>query len=475
MKALQSTVTSGVELGDEEGGMRSMAVRSPVSDAQELNLSPHSIQAEQAVVGGLLINNGVWDAVSGLVSEADFYLPEHQHVFRIIASLFAKSVPADVITVTEEARSAGIKISSSYVRRLCAETPSAVTAEHYAKLVRQKAIERRMIVACQKAIQSVVDPAGETAAQVLDGLQSELFAIGESGSAKNQGFQPIGTILHGVIESIQAAQEKDDKLLGVSTGLNDFDEMTSGLRPTDLIIVAGRPSMGKTAFAMNIAENVAVEEGMAVAVFSMEMGASQLAMRLLSQIARIEQSALAKGVLNDDEWSRMSFAIGKLHDAPIYIDEGAALTTTEVRSRARKLKRQVGHLGLVVVDYLQLMSGSKRTDNRVQEISEISGSLKAMAKELGCPVIALSQLSRKVEERAEKRPLMSDLRESGSIEQDADVIVFLYRDDYYNPDSQDKGVAEAIIAKHRNGGTGAVKLAFNGKYTRFSNLFRGDY
>jgi replicative DNA helicase len=474
--------TEGRSLSDE-GGHDDVSVRRLPSAATSIpagdDLVPHAIAAEQGVIGALLLNNDAWDNVSGKVSHDDFYTPEHQQIFRLITDLLARNIPADVITVTEEAKQRSIKISASYLGRLARETPGTSGAGYYAEIIRKKAMVRQLIASCQKALQQAVEPGGVSEQELLDGLQADLFRIAETGTRSNQGFQHIGGILTGVVETMQeaAGRDDDDALIGTSCGFTDIDRVTSGLRPSDLIIVAGRPAMGKTSFCLNIAEHIAVEEGLPVGVFSMEMSSPQIALRFLSQMARIDQSTLAKARLSDDQWARLSFAMGKYCEAPIYIDDGGSLNPMEIRSRARKLARACGgKLGLLVIDYIQLMTTHRQNSggNRSQEITEISQSIKALAKELNCPIVALSQLSRKVEERTDKRPLLSDLRESGAIEQDADLVMFLYRDEYYKPDSPDKGIAEAIIAKHRNGPTANIQLAFHNEYTRFANLYRGD-
>ncbi|MFM7122731.1 MAG: replicative DNA helicase, partial [Fluviibacter sp.] len=318
-------------------------------------------------------------------------------------------------------------------------------------------------------------PLGRDAKELLDTAEQKVFAIAEMGARNQQGFVHINPLLTQVVERIQELHDRDNpsEITGVPTGFTDLDSKTSGLQPGDLIIVAGRPSMGKTAFALNIAEYVAVDVGLPVAVFSMEMGGTQLAMRMLASIGRLDSHRVRTGRLTDDEWSRLTYALGKLHEAPMHIDETGGMNPTDLRGRARRLKRQVGKLGLIVIDYIQLMGSTRQNENRATEVSEISRSLKALARELEVPIIALSQLSRKVEERTDKRPMMSDLRESGAIEQDADVILMMYREDYYKPDTPDKGMAEVIIGKQRNGPTGTVNLAFLGEYTRFENLARG--
>src|SRR6185295_14820534 len=366
---------------------------------------------------------------------------------------------------------------AAYLAALAQNTPSALNIRRYAELVRERSVQRRLIQVATEIAESALSPSGREVGQMLDEAESRIMEVGERGQRGTQGFESIQPVLARVFERIDHLyhQENKSEVTGLQTGFADLDEKTAGLQPGELIIVAGRPSMGKTAFALNMAEQVAVRNGIPVAIFSMEMGATQLAMRLLGSIARVDQHNMRTGRLNDEEWGRLSTAMGKLHDAPIYIDETGALNALELRSRARRIHRQSGKLGLVVVDYLQLMSSASQNqnENRATEISEISRSLKALAKELSVPVVALSQLNRALETRTEKRPMMSDLRESGAIEQDADVILFIYRDEVYYPDKPDaKGKAEVIIGKQRNGPIGTVHLTFLGENTRFESQAR---
>jgi replicative DNA helicase len=337
---------------------------------------------------------------------------------------------------------------------------------------------RQLVATADEIATDALNPMGRDAESLLDEAESKIFAIAEAGAGHSSGFVHINPLLTQVVERIQELHDRDNPsdITGVPTGYIDLDQKTSGFQPGDLIIVAGRPSMGKTAFALNIAENVAVDSGLPVGIFSMEMGGAQLATRMLASIGRLNSQNLRTGRMSDDEWSKLSFALGKLHEAPIYIDETGGLTPANLRARARRLARQYGgKLGLIVIDYIQLMSGNRPGENRATEVSEISRSIKSLAKELQVPIVALSQLSRKVEERTDKRPMMSDLRESGAIEQDADVILMMYREDYYKPDTPDKGIAEVIIGKQRNGPTGTVRLAFLGEYTRFESLAGGGF
>lgn len=455
---------------------------SPADTAvSQLRVPPHSIEAEQSVLGGLLLDNQAWDRIGDLLTETDFYRDEHRRIFRQIRRILEQGKPADVVTVAEALDAGGESDHTgglAYLGELAVNTPSAANIRRYAEIVRERGILRQLVAAADEIAGDALNPLGRDAEALLDDAESKIFAIAEAGGARQDGFVHINPLLTQVVERIQELHDRDNPsdITGVPTGFIDLDNMTSGLQPGDLIIVAGRPSMGKTAIALNMAEYVAVEFGLPVGIFSMEMGGTQLAMRMLSSIGRLDSSRVRTGRLNDDEWSKLSFALGKLHEAPIYIDESGGITPANLRARARRLQRQYGRLGLIVIDYLQLMNTSRQGENRATEISEISRSIKSLAKELQVPIIALSQLSRKVEERNDKRPMMSDLRDSGAIEQDADVILMMYRDEYYKPETQDKGIAEVIIGKQRNGPTGVVKLAFLGEHTRFENLAqRGGY
>ncbi|ATD64761.1 replicative DNA helicase [Neisseria weixii] len=440
-----------------------------------LALPPHSMEAEQSVLGGLLLENAAWDRIADVVTGEDFYRHEHRLIFRAIAMLVNESRPADVITVQEalerndELEAAG---GFNYLITLAQNTPSAANIRRYAEIVRERSIMRQLAEVGTEIARSAYNPQGRTADQLLDEAENKVFQIAESTAKSKQGFLSMPDVLDEVVAKIDMlySRENPEEVTGISTGFIDLDKKTSGLQPGDLIIVAGRPSMGKTAFSINIAEHVAVEAQLPVAVFSMEMGAAQLVMRVLSSVGRVDQQVLKTGNLQDQHWLNFNEAVIKLTNAPMYIDETPGLTALELRARARRLARQFnGKLGLIVIDYLQLMSGSGRSDNRASELGEISRSLKALAKELQVPVIALSQLSRTVEQRTDKRPMMSDLRESGAIEQDADLIMFMYRDEYYNPESPLKGLAECIIGKHRNGPTGKVHLTWMGQFTKFDN------
>jgi replicative DNA helicase len=454
---------------------------SPASPARDeevarLRVPPHSVEAEQSVLGGLLLDNLAWDRCGDLLVDSDFYRYEHQLIWNAISALVAGSKPADVVTVFEQLQSLGKAEACGglvYLNALAQSVPSAANVRRYAEIVRERAVLRKLIGASDEIATQAFNPQGRPVPQILDEAESRIFQIGEEGQRGTKTLLPMSELMHALGERInELAENGAEDVTGVRSGFYDLDRMTSGLQKGDLIVLAARPSMGKTAFALNIAEHVAVQEGLPVLVFSMEMGAAQLALRLLGSNGKIDQSHLRTGRLSDDEWQRLPDALDRLSKASMDIDETAALNPAELRARARRLARKYGGtLGLIVVDYLQLMSGSGSSDeNRATELGEISRGLKALAKELQCPVIALSQLNRSVETRNDKRPMMSDLRESGAIEQDADVIMFIYRDDYYNKDSKEPGVAEIVIGKQRNGPVGTVKLAFMKPQTRFENL-----
>lgn len=460
------------------------SVGSYVQDLSEdsvYKLPPHSMEAEQSVLGGLMLDNHAWDKVADIIIEHDFYRQDHQLIYQHICQLIEQNKPADVITVAESLeRAAQLQQVGGlpYIGAIAQNTPSAANIRRYAEIVRERSIMRKLAQVSTQITDSAYNPAGRTAADLLDEAESKIFEIAEQSAHGKQGFTDIQPLLKQVVERIEMLYNRDNPsdITGVPSGFADLDQKTSGFQPGDLVIVAGRPSMGKTAFALNVGEYVALETNKPVAVFSMEMGGAQLAMRMLGSIGRLDQHKVRTGQLDDDDWPRLTHALGRLHDAPIFIDESAALNALEVRARARRLYRQHDGLGLIIIDYLQLMSSSSpNSENRASEISEISRSLKALAKELQVPVIALSQLNRGLEQRPNKRPIMSDLRESGAIEQDADVILFIYRDEVYNPDTQDKGIAEIIIGKQRNGPIGKVDLTFLGEYTRFENYARTDY
>ncbi|HVR94581.1 MAG TPA: replicative DNA helicase [Casimicrobiaceae bacterium] len=443
---------------------------------EALKLPPHSIEAEQSVLGGLLLDNGAADRIADFLSGDHFYSDAHRLLYNAIMQLVADNKPADVVTVAEALGSIN-KLDyvggMTYLAALVENVPTAANIRRYAEIVHERAILRRLAAAGGEIAESAFHPLGRSVREILDQAETKVFEIAEHGARGQQGFQDIRPLLTQVVERIEFLYNRDNPsdVTGIATGFTDLDRMTSGLQEGDLIVIAGRPSMGKTSLALNIAEHVALVLKMPVAIFSMEMGATQLAMRLMGSVGRLDQQKIRTGRLTNDDWERLSGALGKLNDAPIHIDETPAMNALEVRARARRLARQYGgKLGAIIVDYLQLMQAVSDGENRATEISEISRSMKALAKELKVPILALSQLNRSLEQRPNKRPVMSDLRESGAIEQDADVILFIYRDEVYNQDTQDKGVAEIIIGKQRNGPIGMVRLAFLGENTRFENL-----
>jgi len=454
---------------------------SPADDeVSRLRVPPHSVEAEQSVLGGLLLDNLAWDRAGDLLTESDFYRFEHRHIYSAISALVGANRPADVVTVFEHLQSLGRAEECgglSYLNSLAQSVPSAANLRRYAEIVRERAILRKLIGASDEIATQAFNTQGRPVSQILDEAEGRIFKIGEEGSRNRQGFVGIDKLVVELIDRVTELHENGaEEVTGVRTGFYDLDRYTAGLQKGDLIVLAARPSMGKTAFALNIAEHVAVHEELPVLVFSMEMGASQLAVRMVGSLGRIDQQHLRTGALRDDEWTRLTEAVDQLGKVSMFINETAALNPAELRARARRMARQFGGtLGLIVVDYLQLMSGSSGSDeNRATELGEISRGLKALAKELQCPVIALSQLNRSVETRNDKRPMMSDLRESGAIEQDADVIMFIYRDDYYNKESKEPGVAEIIIGKQRNGPVGMLKLTFLKPLTRFDNMAAGE-
>jgi len=454
-------------------------VSMPVDQALEtLRVPPHSVQGEQSVLGGLMLNSEAWNEISDKISSEDFYRREHQLIFKAMRSLSEADQPLDVVTIAEELeRRAELNDVGGmpYLGMLANETPTASNVPAYARIVREQSVMRQLIKVGNKIADSGYRPEGRPVDDLLDQAETEVFKIAEQKDKGRQGFQDIQALLTKTVDKIDELFNSDDALTGVSSGFSDFDGRTSGLQKADLVIVAGRPSMGKTTFAMNMCENVAIGAGVPVAIFSMEMPAESLTMRMISSLGRINQQAVRSGKLEDDDWPRVTSAVNILSQAKIFIDDSAALTPNEIRARCRRLQKEHGQLGMVMVDYLQLMRAPEAGDNRVNEISAISRGLKALAKELNSPVVALSQLNRSLEQRPNKRPVMSDLRESGAIEQDADLIVFIYRDEVYNEDSPDKGKAEIIIAKQRNGPIGTVNLTFQGQFTRFDNFARDVY
>jgi replicative DNA helicase len=448
----------------------------------QLRIPPNSIEGESAILGGLLLDNSAWDRVGDLLVEEDFYRQEHRLIFSATAALINACKPADIITVFEYLQNQGKDAEVgglSYLNTLAQYVPSAANIRKYAEIVRGRSILRKLVSASDEIATTAFSPQGKDVATILDEAEQKIFHIGEQGSRMKQGFQSMTGLVVELLDRVTELAENPQSVTGVPSGFYDLDRMTTGFQAGDLIILAARPSMGKTALAINIAEHAALNEGLPVAVFSMEMGASQLAVRIVGSIGRIDQNHLRTGAMTDEEWPRLTEAIEKLRNVSLHIDESAGLTVSELRANARRLARQCGgKLGLIVVDYLQLMStsSSMNDENRATAVGEISRGLKMLAKELQCPVIALSQLSRGVESRTDKRPMMSDLRESGAIEQDADIIMFIYRDEYYTKDAcKEPGIAEVIISKQRNGPTGTVKLAFINRLTKFESLANGAH
>ncbi len=450
---------------------------SPGPGAAALRLPPHSVDAEQAVLGGVLIDNGAWDRIVDILTGAHFYRSDHRAVFDAVSNLCEEGRPCDAVTVAERLDRDGLLDSSgglAYLADLAQNTPNAANIVAYAEIVRERAVLRDLIRTSTEIAEGAFRPQGRAAHELLDDAERRILEIAERGGAGRRESVAIKVVLTSVMERIDELSRRDTPITGVPTGFEKLDQMTAGLQRGDLVIVAGRPSMGKTAFAMNIVEEAAIRGRLSVAVFSMEMPAEQLAMRMLSSLGRIDQQKVRTGRLDPEDWPRLTSPLAMLNDTDIFIVDDSALTPTELRARCRRLKRERG-LDLVVVDYLQLMHVPETSENRATEISEISRSLKALAREVKVPVVACSQLNRSLELRGNKRPVMSDLRESGAIEQDADLILFIYRDEVYDEESKDKGKAEIIIGKQRNGPIGKVDLAFLGRYARFENLSPVDY
>lgn len=447
-------------------------------EVQQIKLPPHSVEAEQSVIGGLLLDNQAWDAVGALLCSEDFYRFEHRILFQAIHDLARRDQPFDVITVSESLK-AQAELDNvggeAYLFELSSNTPSVANITAYANIVRDKSVQRQLIGVANEIADIAFNPNGRNVSELLDIAETKVFAIAEQTGGEG-GPQQIKDVLVTAVDKIDTLYHLEEGITGMSTGFTDFDEMTSGLQPSDLVIVAGRPSMGKTTFVMNMAENAALSSKKPVLVFSMEMPADSLAMRMISSLGRIDQHRVRTGKLQDEDWPRVTSAVHMLSEAPLFIDDTPGLSPAEMRARARRIAKEHGQVGLIVIDYLQLMQvPGFKVENRTAEISEISRSLKALAKELEVPVVALSQLNRGLEQRSDKRPVMSDLRESGAIEQDADLIAFIYRDEVYHEDSPDKGTAEIIIAKQRNGPIGKVRLTFLGKYTRFEDMAFSGY
>ncbi|MEX0603693.1 MAG: replicative DNA helicase [Marinobacter sp.] len=449
------------------------------SETSRIKVPPHSLEAEQAVLGGLMLDNRRFDEVSEIITSSDFYRQDHRLIFGAAERLAAESEPLDVVTLAEFLERAGdIEDSGglSYLAELAEKTPGATNIKAYSQIVRERSVLRQLIEVSGGISDSAFNPLGRTSDEILDEAERNVFRIAESRTQSGSGPQAINPILTKALTRIEELFESGDTITGLTSGFKDLDDWTSGMQPSDLIIVAGRPSMGKTTFAMNMVENALISTGEPILVFSMEMPADALVMRMLSSLGRIDQSRMRSGRLEEEDWPRLTSAVSLLKDKPLYIDDTPALSPTEMRSRARRVARENnGKLSMIMVDYLQLMRVPGSNEGRTAEISEISRSLKGLAKELNCPVVALSQLNRSLEQRPNKRPVNSDLRESGAIEQDADIIMFVYRDEVYNEDTQDKGIAEIIIGKQRNGPIGTVRLAFIGKFTKFEDLAHGDY
>ncbi|MCK5729106.1 MAG: replicative DNA helicase [Methylococcales bacterium] len=447
-------------------------------DVASLKVPPHSIQAEQSVLGGLMLDNEAWDKIADKLIEADFYRKDHRLIFRTIARLAQKQDPFDVITLSEllESTHELAQVGGlAYLGMMVKDTPSAANITAYAGIVHDRSILRQLIKVGTDIADSAFNPQGKETAELLENAERMVFKIAEQRETGEGGFLPIKTLLATAVNKIDVLHEQEGSITGAATGFTDFDEKTLGLQQGDLIIVAGRPSMGKTTIAMNMAEYIAVNGDKPVAIFSMEMPGEALAMRMMSSVGGIDHHKIRTGKLEEEDWPRLTSMMSILADRKLFIDDTPALTPTEVRARSRRLARDHGPLGLIVLDYLQLMQSPSSGESRVQQISDISRGLKALAKEMNVPVVALSQLNRNLEQRPDKRPIMSDLRESGAIEQDADLIVFVYRDEVYNEDTPDKGVAEIIIGKQRNGPLGKTRLTFEGQYTKFSNYAGNPY
>jgi replicative DNA helicase len=444
---------------------------------QRLKVPPNSIEAEQALIGGLMLNAQAWDKIADVVVGEDFYRKDHRLIFTAIANLVEGGSPCDVVTVSEHLDSRGELEQAGgleYLATLANETAGAANARAYAKILRERSTLRALINAGNEISGNAFASDGRTASQILDHAERMVFEIAEKGSRGKRGFKSLKQILPEAVDRIDMLHQSEGNITGISSGYNEFDKLTAGLQPGELVVIAGRPSMGKTTLALNIAENAAIGSKVATAIYSMEMPSQQLAFRMISSLGRVDQTHLRTGNFPDEDWSRINTVVQLMSEAPIFIDDTPSLSPTEIRARARRLHREHG-LGLIVIDYLQLMQVEGSKENRATEISEISRSLKALAKELELPVIALSQLNRSVEQRTDKRPVMSDLRESGAIEQDADLIVFIYRDEVYNQDTPRKGIADIAIAKQRNGPIGDFPLTFVGRYTKFENWVPDAY
>jgi replicative DNA helicase len=444
------------------------------SETDRLNLPPNSVQAEQALLGGLMLDTNAWDRVADQIAEADFYRPDHRLIFSAIRQLSERRQPCDAVSISEHLGSRNELVDAGglgYLGSLVKDTPSAANVVNYARIVRERALLRELISTGNEIAASAYHTEGREISELVDAAERRVFEIAERGQRRGSGFIPIRDVLGSTIDRLDMLHQSKGAITGISSGFKELDKITSGLQPGDLIVVAGRPSMGKTSLALNIAENAALSQTdpRPTAVFSMEMSTEQLALRMISSLGLVNQSHLRNGRFSDEDWPRINGAIQQMSEAPIFIDDTPGMTPTEVRARARRLHREHG-LKLIVLDYLQLMTTGSNAENRATEISEISRSLKALARELNVPIISLSQLNRSVEQRQDKRPVMSDLRESGAIEQDADVIIFIYRDEVYDKNSPRAGQADIIIAKQRNGPVGEFVLTFRGEFTQFKDF-----
>jgi len=445
---------------------------------QSPRVPPQSIEAEQSLLGGLLLDSRRYDEVSAEIDSSDFYNRNHSRIYAAIQSCLEANQPVDVVTVSEvlerhdELEQIG---GMAYIGTLANNTPGSANIMSYGRIIREKAILRKLIEASNDISTASYNPEGRKPREVLDHAEQLIFGISESDGDKRDGFSGMDTLVAKSLDRIEELGKSGSSITGISTGFNKLDDKTSGLQKGDLVVVAGRPSMGKTSFCMNLAEYAAIELGKTVAVFSMEMPGEQLSTRLISSLGRVNSTRLRTGQLTDDDWPRITNAVSLLSKAQIHVNDAAGLSPIELRSQARRLAREQNGLDMIVIDYLQLMQSSESNENRATEISNITRSLKMLAKELEVPVVILSQLNRSLEQRPDKRPVMSDLRESGAIEQDADVIFFIYRDEVYDDESPDKGTAEIIIGKQRNGPIGRVKLAFIGEFTRFENLAPAEF
>jgi replicative DNA helicase len=443
-----------------------------------IKLPPHSIEAEQSVIGGLLLDNEAWIKVGDVITDRDFYRDDHRRIFRHITALLEKDRAADVVTVFESIEKSNETDQTGglgYLGEIANATPSAANIRHYAAIVREKAILRSLISTCDDIAGQAFNSSGRDVEEILDDAERRIFEIAEARAHSRREMETLSGALGQAVDRISELLDRNnpDEVTGIATGYIDLDNMTSGFQRGDMIVIAGRPSMGKTALAMNIAEHVAVDLGLPVLIFSLEMSAPQLALRFLSSRARVDLAKLRSAKLTDEDWDRVTVGLGHLHKTTVRIDENGMITANELRARARRVHRECKGLGLIVIDYIQMIASPQMNENRANELGGITRLIKGLAKELNVPVVALSQLSRKVEERTDKRPMMSDLRESGAIEQDADLIMLIYRDDYYTKEmSKEPGVTEVIIGKHRNGPTGDVRLAFLKEYCRFENLAR---